>query len=420
MKRILVIALVAALSATAAKAQPWPALDIWVQAGGGSAVTVGPNCEVPYYVVGELTDVPNMGLALVGFDLEFDGGDLSHANAPTSTTMGNFVIPDGITNPVGATNPVGYGGTLIGGKLVQVGGGQNTIMNGQVECTATIDCPTGSECDVIPAPPWFCTPVATFPVGTVITGIAQNGYPEVLVSGALTAPAGEGPYTLAATNLFANVIKPGQDGNPFWATAAADDGGTLTPLSITVQIGAQCPAAAMTSDPASGAIDARQPHAVSGNTTPVGWDTVDLFFTFVDVSGLQDTDLTVTESGGDGTAPGIQSVTPMGLNMVEVVLDSVIEPDAWTVITHDASGVKTCLGYLPGDASQNGTSEPADIDALISVLNSGGGLVYATDINRSGNANAQDLLRVVDLLNGAGDFSTHAWNGESLPASPCP
>ena len=127
MKRILVIALVAALSATTAKAEPWPALDIWVQAGGESAITVGPNCEVPYYVVGELTDVPNMGLALAGFDLEFDGGALSYANAPTSTTMGNFVIPDGITNPDG------YGGTIIDGKLIQVGGGQNTIMNGQVE-----------------------------------------------------------------------------------------------------------------------------------------------------------------------------------------------------------------------------------------------------------------------------------------------
>ena len=410
MKKILVIALMVALSATAAMAQP-AALNLWVKAGGETAITVGPSCLVPYYVVGELTDVSNMGLALAGFDLEFNGGDLAQASAPTSTAMGNFVIPDGITNPAG------YGGTLIDGKLVQVGGGQNTIMNGQVECTTTDDCPTGSECDDVPPPPWFCEPVADFPVGTVITGIAQFGYPELLVAGELTAPAGDGVYTLQATNLFANVIKPGQDGNPFWATEAADPG-TLTPLSITVLTGEECPVAEMISDPPAGAIDARQPHAVTGNPTLVGWDSVDLSFTFVDVSALEATDLSVTESGGTSPVPDVQSVTILDPNTVTIELDSVIEPGAWTCITHNASGQQTWLGYMPGDASQNGTSEPADIDALIALLNSGGGPDHATDINRSEMANGQDLLRLVDVLNGAGDFT--AWNGESLPVSPCP
>ena len=49
-----------------------------------SAVEVAPGAEVLYTVVGQLTDDVNEGLALVGFDLAFDGGDLTQADSPTT------------------------------------------------------------------------------------------------------------------------------------------------------------------------------------------------------------------------------------------------------------------------------------------------------------------------------------------------
>ena len=202
-------------------------LNVVVLSGGSGSVIVTPGSEVSYEVVVELGDAINEGLAFIGFDLDFDGGALEQANTPADPPMDNFVVPDGITNPEG------YGGTLIGGDLVQVGGGQNVIMNGQVLCTVDDDCPDGSTCDDVPAPPWYCTPVAAFPVGTVITGVAQPGTPVVVVTGSLTAPIIAGAYYLNLTNLFVSVIRAGETGNPFWATEAASVG-TIANLEVNV------------------------------------------------------------------------------------------------------------------------------------------------------------------------------------------
>jgi len=42
--------------------------------------------------------------------------------------------------------------------------------------------------------------------------------------------------------------------------------------------------------------------------------------------------------------------------------------------------------------------------------------IYATDINRTGATNGQDILRLIDVLNGSGDFTP--WLAQTLP--PCP
>ena len=240
MKKVLVLALAMAFCSTAATATD---LDVTVEAVGSS--TVAPGATVDYQVIGKLSDSANEGLALVGLDLEFDGGDLAQANAPTEMPMSNFVIPDGLTNPAG------YGGTVQSGNLIQCGGGQNTIMNGQKICNSDEDCPLGSNC--IGGPPGICEPVADFPLGTVFTGIAlpslctvdtdcpmdttvcrSGSCWQILVTGSLTAPGAVGDYELSATNVFANVIKEFEDGNPFWATEAAGVG-TVTNLPILVR-----------------------------------------------------------------------------------------------------------------------------------------------------------------------------------------
>lgn len=172
---------------------------------GNSSITVAPGATVQYRVSGQLSDTLNEGLALLGFDLDFDGGPLPQANTPTQNPMLNFVRNAGITNPDG------YGGTIINGDLVQVGGGQNTINNF-----------TGN---------------ADFPVGTVITNVAKAN--QEFVTGSFTAPMSAGTYTLMIKNVFANVIKQGETGNPFWATQAAGVG-AVGNLTVIVQGGGGC------------------------------------------------------------------------------------------------------------------------------------------------------------------------------------
>ena len=175
-------------------------LNVSVESGGQNAITVSPGAQVAYDVVAELSDAANEGLALVRFDLAFDGGDLPQASTPGGAPMSNFV------SPVGLSNPAGYGGTVIGGDLIQVGGAQNTIKNS----------------------------FAPQPTGAVITGVAQPGFPATVVSGTLAAPDQVGTYTLALSELGANVIVQGDTGDPFWRCEAAG-AGTLTNLTITVE-----------------------------------------------------------------------------------------------------------------------------------------------------------------------------------------
>jgi hypothetical protein len=175
-------------------------LNLHVLSGGQPTVTIGPGQSVPYVVQGELTDNLNDGLAMFSVDLGFSGGPLAQASAPATSPMVNF------DPPAGVTNPAGYGGTPTAGVLVQVGGAQNTINNS----------------------------LAPFPSGTVVTGVAAAGSPQVLVSGNLLAPYHVGTFLLTPSGLMANVIRQGETGVPFWRVDAAG-AGTLAPLSVTVQ-----------------------------------------------------------------------------------------------------------------------------------------------------------------------------------------
>ena len=98
-----------------------------------------------------------------------------------------------------------------------------------------------------------------------------------------------------------------------------------------------------------------------------------------------------------------------------------ITPGIWTCIERVGTSSQWCVGYLPGDASQNRSSTVDDIDTLINSIN---GVdvkpEFATDANRSGLTNAQDILRQIDLLNGAGTFADTGgpWLNKSLRSCP--
>lgn len=170
-------------------------LDVQIISYGGNSVLVGPGENVAYEVSGLLSDANNEGLAGFAFDLSFDGGDLTPATVPSN--MESFAGPQGYNNPAG------FGGTVVNGDLIQVGGGQNT-MN-------------------------FAGPDG--PAGTVTSGIGQST--SILATGTFVAPTTPGTYTLSLSNLNAATINAGQAGMPVWRCEPALPG-TITNLTVVV------------------------------------------------------------------------------------------------------------------------------------------------------------------------------------------
>ncbi|MGD2109663.1 MAG: hypothetical protein PVI86_09755 [Phycisphaerae bacterium] len=186
-------------------------LNVAVQTPTGDPIASVEGGEaVDYQVVGVLSDTNNLGLALFGFDLAFDGGDLAQADEPGVAPLNNFA------RNLGITNPAGFGGTIINGDLVQVGGGQNTINN-------------------IPSN-------ADFPVGSVITNLGHSEI--VLATGSLTAPLENGTYTLGVANLFGNVIT--SEEASYWAVEAFNPGSVE---SLSIQVGPQDTASVVSTTP---------------------------------------------------------------------------------------------------------------------------------------------------------------------------
>ena len=160
--------------------------------------------------------------------------------------------------------------------------------------------------------------------------------------------------------------------------------------------------AIVSSDPPDGAIDARQPFNPDGSG-PAGWDSIVLTFDG-DATGLIPADFSVSVSP-DGDAPTVIDVTTEGATAT-VLLSQIIPELACTTITHDDSGTSATIAYLPADVNNDRISNANDILALVNALNGVGEplAVYQMDINRSGVANASDILRVIDLLNGANPY----------------
>lgn len=172
----------------------------------------------------------------------------------------------------------------------------------------------------------------------------------------------------------------------------------------------------MSSVPANGSIDARQPHPISNMVPAQGWNQATLNFS-ASASGLTPASFEVSVVPAGGPIPSIMSVVPNG-NSASITFTTPIPPGKWTRIRHVASNSSTCLGFLPGDVNNDRTASPIDILKLIDHLN--GVEMYQphqTDVDRSMASNPADILRVIDLLNGADAFDV--WNGVSLPPNPC-
>ena len=165
--------------------------------------------------------------------------------------------------------------------------------------------------------------------------------------------------------------------------------------------------------PPDGSIDARQPTDPNGANAQ-GWQTIDLMYNG-ETCLTSATDFLMSQDGGTAGEPIVASVTLPTPNTVRLNFASPIVPGAWTVITDVASGDSIRLGYLPGDVSGDGIANGDDIQTLLDALGGSGPAlpIWARDVDRSGELSPADMLRVIDLLNGADGFVP--WLEVTLP-----
>jgi len=169
------------------------------------------------------------------------------------------------------------------------------------------------------------------------------------------------------------------------------------------------------STPPNGAIDARQPFEIDG-TLSAGWDAVDIKL-FVSNDQVSEGDFLTSTEGGVASPPTVASVDPLAVErFTRVTLDTTIEPEAWTIITHTTKiqDADVRVGFLPGDVNGDAVVGPLDLLALMDSIN---GAVprpdYATDIDRNAFVLPSDMERLLDLFEGNGAYD--AYLGATLP-----
>jgi len=239
-----------------------PELRLEVQsAAGDSDVYARCGQEVAYRVLGTLSDGNNRGLALVKFDVRYDGGSLEQVETPKGPAscdnpMASFEAPDGISGPAGyAGASFPPGGPVCGhpsglsAGIRGVGGAQNSFgfRRTATEVRRFVDCFSGPDASPEPAPPQstesclarfdddtdgnvdlkdFAT-LLTHGLdalnGGFLPGVAQQSGcgPATLAEGTLIAPSTPGEYHVWVENALANAAAGDADGNPSWKTRRA-------------------------------------------------------------------------------------------------------------------------------------------------------------------------------------------------------
>jgi hypothetical protein len=154
------------------------------------------------------------------------------------------------------------------------------------------------------------------------------------------------------------------------------------------------------SEPQDCSVDARQPHDPPDANVRYGWKTVDVTLG-CDPTGLGSDDFSVMVDGGP--APTIESIETSGA-VATITLSDPILPGQWTCVIYDGSGDQVCLGYLPGDVSGDLVTTSDDIGSLITAIEGAGTALNLTDMNRDGALGPEDLLRLIDIMNGGEEF----------------
>ena len=181
---------------------------------------------------------------------------------------------------------------------------------------------------------------------------------------------------------------------------------------------APCPPGSVTFvDPPDGVVDARQPHPPGNPGNRQGIDTIEV----EGPAGMDEPSCWwLCETSEDGAKNTIAGVDDNGDGTFTVNLQRAISTGAVTAVVYAADDDVTHWGEFTSHPahvdSDTPTSNDDDILVLIDVL--AGNMVspwgvYSEDADQSGLTAPADILRVIDLLNGAPQFDQ--WLGTTLP-----
>ncbi|MCH8252235.1 MAG: hypothetical protein IID36_07260 [Planctomycetes bacterium] len=184
-----------------------------------------------------------------------------------------------------------------------------------------------------------------------------------------------------------------------------------------------CAASIVSVDPPSGTEDARQPHDPGPDclvALGIGSEDEPIVFE-LSASGVSAGCFSLCETEPHPVlgANSIESVVEDPPGTYTMLLDHAIAPGAWTTISLGAESIAYLA--MPANANGDGISNANDVLALIDMFNN---IVpfpfgpYSTDIDRSGVFAPADILREIDLLNGAIPY--RVWNGVPKPQNTCP
>ena len=169
-------------------------------------------------------------------------------------------------------------------------------------------------------------------------------------------------------------------------------------------------------DPQAGTVDARQPHAMHDPSSPMGIDTIL-------VQGTPGTEAlecwSLCESDDGGFPNSITSIDNHGDGTYTLHLARPIAKGAATTVTAtlgDGSVVSAMYTLHPGNVNGDNFVTGLDLLLLLDVLNGEASAPwgdYSVDIDHSGQVAAPDILRLIDLFNGAGEYDF--WLGTMRP-----
>lgn len=168
-------------------------------------------------------------------------------------------------------------------------------------------------------------------------------------------------------------------------------------------------------------VDARQPAEPNGSNAD-GTNTITMTFNRPLPEVLTPDDFSVFLTPGIGDTPVITDVYTID-TVVILVFDPPLPSSEWTCFVHNESTTQTCVGSLPADVSGNGMSTVDDVSLLIDHLNGVADpalQLWQCDMNRSEACTAADLLRAIDLLNGADQYEPGWMDATFLDNEPCP
>jgi hypothetical protein len=185
----------------------------------------------------------------------------------------------------------------------------------------------------------------------------------------------------------------------------------------------RCPNAELSFlDPPSGVVDARRPSTAGNPGSTDGIDRIVLS----GASGAADTDCwSICETANIGTPNEITHITTDDEATFTLRLARPVTAGAVTTVTYTDHSCGSTVGAFtshPANVNGDGVADGADVTAFVGCcLNQqctpemSAQKTYRCDIDQNGTIAPTDLLREIDLLNGA---ETHnAWLGTSKPSA---